>query len=435
MAVDFAQDGEDADLVEHRSDYAAADETLESRTWVLVNSQPLLSWHRRVPRGIAVAMLACGAVAGVMLFVARAAPQVLRSSVQAPIEEVEWSSYPPCGLMEHGISYQVGPADVSWMIGQYEDVDYDVLCRHKCFQVAECHTWTWSSDKTCMLMGVNQHRSPRKMPKEGATSGGMPCKMDQMLSSGTLYCWVLMLPDSYEMELLADQYKKHISIFNCEDQVIISNRQIEVYPGLLTEVVAGDLQCDKGGEFGTALNLEIFIKVWNYIVSRGVYLNHDWTVKSDPDAVFFADRLRSLLPHHPEEGKGVYLNNCKFGMHGPVEVFSRNAVGRLVQNWGQCQDHFQKKCGGDCQWGEDMFIDQCLKEVVLARRDDEWVLLAEDHCLANGQTQWSANDCDGTKAAFHPFKDVASYSQCFSNAWARGDEAVKEQNQEVQPPR
>lgn len=435
MAVDPAQEEEDMDLIGHRPDYlAVADDTSESRTWVLANSRTH-SRRCRVPRGIAAATLAVGAVAGAMLFFARtAAPKVVRSDVQAAIEAVEWASYPPCGLMEHGISYEVGPPEVSWGIGQYEGVDYDTLCRHKCFRVAECQMWTWNTDKTCRLMGVNQHRGPRKVPKAGATSGGMPCHMDQMLSSGTLYCWVLMQPDSYETDLLRDQFQKHISIFNCEDHAIISNKLIQVDAGLVTEVVEIDLSCESGGEFGTALNLDIFIQVWNHIVTSGVYLNHDWTVKSDPDAVFFADRLRGLLPHHPEEGKGVYLNNCKFGMHGPVEVFSRNAVGALHNNWGQCQAHFTQKCGGDCQWGEDMFIDQCLKEVVGARRDNEWALLAEDHCL-EGQDQWSPFKCDGTKVAFHPFKDTGSYSQCFSNAWAAGDAAVKEQNQEVQPPR
>jgi len=434
MALDIAQEEEGMDLVGDRPDYlVVADDISASGTWVL--ARPFSSHRSGVRRGVSATVLVLGAVACVVFVAHTAAPQVLRSRVQAPIEEVEWTSYPPCGLMEHGISYEVGPPEVVVSIGQYQDVDYDTLCRHKCLLVAECQIWTWNSDKSCRLMSVNQHTQPRRMPKDGATSGGLPCNMNQMLSSGSLYCWVLMQPNSYEVELLADQYNKHISIFNCEDHAIISNQRIEVFSGLFTEVVPTELGAEKGGEFGTVLNLDIFHAVWDHIVQTGVYLNHDWTVKSDPDAVFFADRLRGVLPHHPEEGKGVYLNNCKYGMHGPVEVFSRNAVGALTSRWQECQSYFQQKCGGDCKWGEDMWIDQCLKEVIHARRDNEWALLAEDHCLKTQQEGWSPQRCDGTTVAFHPFKDVASYSACFSNAWALGEQAALSQNQEVQPPR
>lgn len=257
--------------------------------------------------------------------------------------------------------------------------------------------------------------------------------MDQITAPGTLYCWALIQPDSYEKELLADQYNKHIGIFDCEEYAILSNQVVEVANGYMTELVETELGCEKGGEFGTALNLDIFIVVWNRIVQLGTFALHDWTVKADPDAVFFADRLKALLPHHPEEGKGVYLNNCKMGMHGPVEVFSRNAVTALTNNWQNCQAYFQQLCGGDCQWGEDMFIDQCLMKVVGARRDNEWNLLVEDHCLANGDV-WSIDKCDGTHVAFHPFKDTPSYTQCFSNAWALAAQVANEQNQEVQSP-
>ena len=49
--------------------------------------------------------------------------------------------------------------------------------------------------------------------------------------------------------------------------------------------------------------------------------------KVDPDAVFFASRLRSVVGKYEEAAKGVYLNNCKFGLHGPIEAAAARARG------------------------------------------------------------------------------------------------------------
>lgn len=435
MATDTIQE-EAVDLVAQKPGYCAVgDDTSDSSTRHWMIDRHIWPQRQRVARVAVVVVGSLTAVAGLLLLSHAVTSRALRSQLRAPIEEVEWIGVPPCGLVEHGVAYEGRPEQPEQVsiIGQYSGVDYDTLCRHRCFKVAECQVWTWMTDKTCKLMGINQHSAPQKIPKPEAISGGMPCNMDQMLAPGTLYCWALMQPDGYETGLIADQFAKHLSIFNCEESALLSNKQVEVAPGLFTEVVETELGCAMGGEFGTALNLDIFIKVWDHIVATGTYLNHDWTVKVDPDAVFFADRLRGILPHHPEEAKGVYLNNCRMGMHGPVEVFSRNAVGALTCHWQDCRSHFEQLCGGDCQWGEDMFIDQCLKEVARARRDNDWNLLVEDHCLADGAS-WSTAMCDGTHVAFHPFKEVASYSECFSIAWTAAAAAVTQQNQEVQAP-
>ena len=77
---------------------------------------------------------------------------------------------------------------------------------------------------------------------------------------------------------------------------------------------------------GTALNTEIFFKVWDRVFQDKRYLFHEYVVKVDPDTVFLVDRLRVALAFHHDEEGGVYFNNCKFGLHGPIEVFSQKAV-------------------------------------------------------------------------------------------------------------
>lgn len=233
----------------------------------------------------------------------------------------------------------------------------------------------------------------------------------------TLYCFALMLPGSYEQGLLAFQYKSRVSLFGCDAYAVYSNRAIEVAKGLVSGVVDSDLKCKKGGEFGTALNLPIFLAVWKEVVEDATFLKHDWTVKVDPDAVFFPERLRGIVAMHPETEKGVYLNNCKYGLHGPLEVFSRNAVVTWSGGSKQCTDHFWKLCNGDCMWGEDLFIDQCLFKVLDVGRQNDYRLLVEDHC--DPPDDWE--QCrDFTSVAFHPFKNVTGYRGCLDNATGAG---------------
>jgi hypothetical protein len=241
----------------------------------------------------------------------------------------------------------------------------------------------------------------------------MPEDEEATQAGTSLFCFALMLPGSYEQDLLAMQYNAKVSLFQCEGFAVLSNKSIVIAPGLTSGVADSDLQCKKGGEFGTALNLDIFIAVWEKVIADGVYLKHDWTVKVDPDAVFFADRLRSIVGVHSETPTGVYLNNCKYGLHGPIEVFSKNAVTSWATGRQQCQDYFWKLCHGDCFWGEDLFIDQCLWKVLKIRRDNDWRLLTEDHC--SPPKDWDSCE-DASRVSFHPFKKADAYMKCVKTA-------------------
>jgi len=177
--------------------------------------------------------------------------------------------------------------------------------------------------------------------------------------------------------------------------------------------VESDLKCKVGGEFKTALNTEIFMVVWSKVVGDGRYRLHDWTVKVDPDAVFFPARLRRNVQHISEKPEGVYVNNCRRGMHGPFEVFSRNAVRAWARGSIRCVQHFTRLCSGPCLWGEDMFIDQCLSKVLHVHRVNQFSLLVEDHC--DPPKNW--RDCRSSEAAaFHPFKTLSGYRGCAKRA-------------------
>merc|ERR1712203_461056 len=100
-------------------------------------------------------------------------------------------------------------------------------------------------------------------------------------------------------------------------------------------------------------------------------------------------------------------------MHGPVEVFSRSAAKSLVNGSQHCLEHFRRLCSGDCKWGEDMSVDQCMSRVLKIRRDNEFRLLVEQHC--DPPMDWELCN-DSSHVAFHPFKSPENYSACLDNA-------------------
>jgi hypothetical protein len=300
-------------------------------------------------------------------------------------------------------------------------------CCQECAKNPNCVAWTWGKQRgetytdTCFLKGGHPRGMLTKVTNVMFTSG-MPTQVNRSIPSmrrkpgQSLYCFCLMLPFGYEPGLVAMQYHDGLSIFGCDEYEVFSNRTLTVAPGVLTNKVRSDLKCEKGGEFKTALNNDIFLVVWNKLISDGRYQFHDWTVKVDPDCVFFPARLRAAVVRHRDlDGQGMYLNNCERGMHGPLEVLSRNAVLAWGKGQAHCTKHFTKLCSGPCLWGEDMFLDQCLQKVLKVKRDFDKHLLVEDHC--DPPPDWETCS-DAAMVAFHPFKEEADYRRCVRNASA-----------------
>jgi hypothetical protein len=297
-------------------------------------------------------------------------------------------------------------------------------CCSKCAENETCFAWSYKKfTQECMLKGNQPLNAITKLPDPMYTSG-QPTQVRKAIplvvpkpGESTLYCWSLMLPGSMEPVLLRWQFDHRVSLFRCDEYDVFSNTTLMVAPGFKSKTVVSDLHCEKGGEFGTALNTEIFITVWRALVADGRYKFHDWTVKVDPDSVFFAPRLRTILskymPEVPAAPNGMYLNNCHRGMHGPVEVLSKKAVQTWFRGISQCQEHFVRLCSGDCQWGEDMFMDQCLLKVLNVDRRNNSKVLVEEACDPPEDWRQCQND---QIVSYHPFKDIESYKNCLRNS-------------------
>jgi len=299
--------------------------------------------------------------------------------------------------------------------------------------VPECKSWVWVKDallvgcpSQCWLKGG----VPTKRRRTHGFVSGLPPPRPSLVASrslisvkppvkpppsaGSIFCFSLMQVNSYEVDLLKFQRSVNASIFSCDQWAVYSNTTMHIAPGVSTTVVSMDLSVKYGGAYNTALNSWIFIAVWRAVIEEKRHDKYDWLVKVDPDAVFFPERLRNILVDH----KGVgYVSNCRFGMHGPIEVLSSKAVEVLASDYesspsGSAPDTCVKGLDADA-WGEDYFMDNCLKSIHGVSRSLDGRLMCEDHCDC---PEWYWCKKGTAWATFHPFKRVDWYRQCMANA-------------------
>jgi len=347
-----------------------------------------------------------------------------------------------------------------------------VVCSAACSAAPNCRAWTWGHGPhfgggtgVCLLKRLEADEHPARANKIGAVSGILCEKRHAALASQlthnrrapapgaplrsalkpmptaptsmrptsrafgganntvlrlapdeeTLFCFSLMVLHSFEADLLVAQYQERAGIFSCDDYTVYSNQSAVLNNAVSIRAVHMNLHCERGGEFHTPLNVDAFGAIWDQVVKDGIFRRHDWTAKVDPDCVFLPQRLRGALPIRVDSSvrSAVYLNNCRFGLQGALEVLSRAAVQALAAGWDRCRSHFRELCGGRCMWGEDLFADQCLDKVLKVQRIDALGLLSSSSC---GAAEGWDNCHDPSRAAFHPFRDLNTHRLCLRHA-------------------
>ena len=132
-------------------------------------------------------------------------------------------------------------------------------------------------------------------------------------------------------------------------------------------------------------------------------------------------RLREIVAvHHDaaqQDTRGLWLGNCRYGMRGSIEVLSREAVEALGAGREDCNSYFDSLCewsAGNCSWGEEVFMDQCLGQVLGVRRVPEPDRLLVDE-LCDPPEEWRR--CrNGKVAALGPFRSAGELRRCAAAA-------------------
>jgi len=225
------------------------------------------------------------------------------------------------------------------------------------------------------------------------------------------------MPTGYEPELVRAQVIKRAGIFSCNEYATYSVKQIDLGSGISTEVISG-IPSHKGS-WGSWLNTQNFLLAWDDIIAAGRFRNSEWTVKVDPDCVFFPDRLRLHLHKLYPQGTdaSLYVKNCPkdLGLQGSLEVFSRAAV----ELYGRQSDKCKKENNPEGS-GEDGFIRACF-DMLGAQSAKDFDLLIDNYC---GFGTCSSSDWN---VAFHPYKDTDAWFQCWAEAQGGDPTATESQ--------
>lgn len=317
---------------------------------------------------------------------------------------------PVTGVQPPAFAYQPAAAvlsdrECSW---EGEDCSYSQCCRRSGFSC-----WTkgegWASCATdCAFLASTDpaHDEPWSCKQLGGDQGSTEVSKSSYPAGTSLFCLSVVTPDGavppgvepgYEQKLIdwmAVQVPP-VGIFACESYA--------TYRGAAVT----------NGDWSSVANTDVFKNVWRQVQADGLYLSHDWTVKVDVDAVFFADRLKAHIQSmQPPAYTALYLHNTGFKFHfmGALEVLSQKAITVFLENLDVCSNHIGNK------GGEDFFTMQCLDAVKVGHMSD-YSLLADKY--VTGETEGAKLDffdidpCNHFEVvAFHPFKAINAWHGC-----------------------
>jgi len=223
-----------------------------------------------------------------------------------------------------------------------------------------------------------------------------PVPEGQDMAGTSMYCFMAVIPDSPEMDLLWTAKNNGGGIFGCN--------ATSVYKAWWTNMAGWDT----GAEGASVVNTAVFQNVMQLVQEDGIYLMYDWTVKADADCVFLPDRLRShLWGLRPPANVPIYVKNNNLeglgndGFLGAIEVFSREAMKRFMDNKEECF----KFLGLDS--GEDGFFKGCMDGIGVGFIWDQIMFKPNfDPAICT----------NGKYAAYHPIKYPSHWQRCWDIA-------------------
>lgn len=238
----------------------------------------------------------------------------------------------------------------------------------------------------------------------------------------SLFCFIVARADEPQRSLVVAQLVREVGIFLCEQHIVFSDTAFVL--GFLagkvvqTHVVPTRLGPPPLPAFqGLPLSASIFAQVWKNIFSSGTFRRHKWTVKVDPESVFFPARLRMhlndtwTLQQSLDRTSGLYLRNCMVGkpsstlLLSSIEVFSSRAVEALARGHVRCTTTLANYS----RLTENMFMQQCMNMLGVPYISDQ-ALVYDAACGRD------PSPCAAYIVAFHPFSTADQQQACIRQA-------------------
>jgi len=168
-----------------------------------------------------------------------------------------------------------------------------------------------------------------------------------------------------------------------------------------------------GMEGGSVHNIASFINAWNQVKNDGRWKNNDWSIKVDPDAVFFPDHFRSKVQWvwRTPQGAPVYMRNTKYKFEflGAIEAITKEAMEIYFERSWECEAHLGE------QGGEDYWLLQCLEGLGINYQTD--------HTLLHDKYAADENCKDPNGVAHHFFKKISDWDKCWDAGWGAWEKA------------
>jgi hypothetical protein len=220
----------------------------------------------------------------------------------------------------------------------------------------------------------------------------------------------MALPLGRELDLLRLQYARKGSLFQCDRWAVYSSRKVhQLELAKESELIPrgvnmnDDWRVDTDSQWQNHLNTEVVVHTWRQVVQDEDFRLTDWTVKVDPDCVFFPGRLRAVLGDL-EESESTFMLNCqnRQSMEAPFQVISRKAVSQYGEQWLACDQlarQYPDQAG--------VYMQSCLK-LVGANSVESWSMFYTTACSKDAD----GAACDASHVSFWPLRSVGSWSEC-----------------------
>lgn len=239
----------------------------------------------------------------------------------------------------------------------------------------------------------------------------------------SLFCWVVAMAEkrgiqvNSEVELMRNGHKRGIGIFDCNRWAVFSDKVVTLAAGKdgpNTTAIPGPPSVlgqvpNAPPDQKMLLNTGVFFRAWDKVLQDKMFEPFDWTIKLDPDCVFFPERLRLHLRQGKYDPlKPINFNNCQKwnSMQGPIELFSLGAMKTFSARIDECKKKIDQSA-----IGEDIFMQKCVSMLGFSTVGD-WKLLNDQYCWHSGNA--CAND--GWTVGFHPYKGVDLWNACYDTA-------------------
>lgn len=278
-----------------------------------------------------------------------------------------------------------------------------------------CATQADADVESCRLTMANVTMVPPTTTSRPTRS--MAPDTREPVKRASLFCFSVVTKTSGEEDLLRVQLGNEAGIFSCDESLVLSyGGKLELRKQETAELSVPETAARDPLSLQNATHLaQVVVRAWELVIQDGRFRNHDWTVKVDPDVVFFPERLRRHVEHDTTKlGKKLFLLNCnRFPgppmLFGSLEVFSRGALDTYTRDRQRCQQMLPWQT-----MAEEKFMQGCLQLLGVGS-----VL---DHDLVGDGSCWPASCADLSKVAFHKYQDVNSFTQCWEQA---NDAALK----------